>query len=43
MDIKFNVSSNFKPDASNQATFIELFNYKLLKIIMYLESLGDTE
>jgi len=36
MDIKLNVSSTFKPDGENQ-DFIELFNYKLLKIILFLE------
>jgi len=37
LDIKLNVRSVFKQDIDQQKAFIELFNYKLLKIIMYLE------
>jgi len=40
LDVKLNISSIFKSDTSNQEDFIKLFNYKLLKIIMHLESNG---
>jgi len=40
MDIKFNVKSIFKIDESEKKELIEKFNYKLLKIILCLET-GD--
>ena len=42
MDIELNVKSIFKHDI-NSEEFIELFNYKLLKIIIYLESQGGKD
>ena len=40
MDIKLNVKSIFKTDVDKREEFIELFNYRLLKIIIYLETHG---
>ena len=42
MDIKLNVSSIFNSDISNQEQFTELFNAKLLKIILHLEEQGGS-
>ena len=42
MDIKLNVISRFKHD-TNSEKFIELFNYKLLKIIIHLENQSDND
>ena len=39
LNVKLNVKSVFKID-TNREDFIELFNYKLLKIIIYLETQG---
>ena len=40
MNIKLNVRSILKSDLSKTENYIELFNYKLLKIIIYLENQG---
>jgi len=42
LDIKLNVKSTFKTDVDKREEFIELFNYRLLKIIIYLETHGGT-
>jgi len=40
LNIKLNVKSVFKIDIDNRELFIKLFNYKLLKIILFLEKQG---
>ena len=40
MDVKFNISSILNSNIGNQEDFIELFNSKLLKVMMHLESRG---
>jgi len=42
LDIKLNVSSILNTEISNQEQFIELFNAKLLKIIIHLEEQGGS-
>jgi len=37
LETKLNVKSVFKIESEDNEKFIELFNYKLLKIILYLE------
>ena len=41
MNVKLNIKSVFKSDINDKQDFIELFNSKLLKIIIYLETQGD--
>jgi len=42
LNTKFNVTNIFKTDAKEQDELITLFNSKLLKLILHLESYNST-
>ena len=41
MSVKLKVKNVFKCDINDREKFVEAFNYRLLKIIIYLETKGE--